>query len=301
MSTITIGKPKRKKKKSTVKIYDPNNPEEFVPRAPGAMKYSDQVIFDAYEAARTGVSQEGIRALLKITADTFYDWMRKYPLFALAIKRGREYGKKADGSEETFREYVYQQLDPKLKAIWDEVNACQKEKNSIARLEALFENHGTKARQHLFLYALTASNFNASRALKRVGLSHGRLRSWVENDPDFAKLYQEIEWHKGNFFESGLIGRVKEGDTGAIIFANRTFNKDRGYGIKNEIQVSGTIHHEHTVDIEGLELSLEVRRALLDAIEKQEEKMNGIGKQLQIGQDDNSDAIDAELVEKDDE
>lgn len=283
MASIIIDTSNKKKFKATRKVEQPKE-----------KKYQDSIVFDAYEASRSGLSEEGIASLLQIPYITLRRWKNNHPLFALALRKGRLHHTKEDG-QVTFRDYVYQRLDPKLQTLWDEINACEKSKSSIGRLEAMFAQHGVKARQHLFLYAFTASNFNASKALQKVGLAKKTLEGWIERDPDFARLMDEIEWHKGNFFESALVRAVKAGETGAILFANRTFNKDRGYGIKVEHTVSGQINHVHTVDVDNLRLDLETKRKLLDAIEAQE-----AAQPKQIGYEDPS-IIDAEFEEKDGE
>jgi hypothetical protein len=283
----------QKRKKFKVKFA---KPKKKVGKAPGASKYSDAIVFKVYELARSGLSDRKIQEYLQISIQGMIDWKRKYPLFQMALDEGRKHVNGQDG-QLTFREYVYKRLAPDLKKLWDEINACEREHNGVLRMEALFRQHGVQARQHLFLYALTASNFNASTACKKVGVTKETVDNWTEKDPRFARLMDEIHWHKGNFFESALVGAVKAGETGAILFANRTFNKDRGYGMKVEHEIKGTVNHLHvTVDFERLQgkLSIEARRELLDAIKADEDntpKMLGYEPQ-------GADIIDAEFEEK---
>lgn len=265
-----------------------------IPKNFKATKYSDGLIFAAYEAARTGVAETRIPEILQIARMTYLKWKAEHPLFALALKKGKEYHTQEDGTV-TFRDYVYKRLDPEVRKVWDDINACEKEKNGVMRVEEILRAKGKKVRQHIFLYALTASNFDASKACKKANVNKKLLDNWKENDLGFAQLLDEIHWHKGNFFESGLIQAAKAGEVGALIFANRTFNKDRGYGIKVEHEVKGTIHHQHSVmDIEQLHLDIETRRKLLDAMEEQEHRQN----RLSLGYTPDEPAIDVEFTPK---
>lgn len=242
-----------------------------IQKAFGATKYSDAIVFDAYEAARSGLCEEKIAGLLGITRICYNRWKEQHKLFGLAIEKGMAVHKKVDGSDVQLKEYVYKQLDPKLQKLWREINSIENGRTTTAKLDAIFEQHGVRARQHLFIHALIVSNFNPSQALRKLGLSRKVVEMWAERDPNFGVLLKEIEWHKGNFFESALVGSVKAGDTGAILFANRTFNKNRGYGIKIEHEVSGQVNHLHvSVDVENLKLDLDTKRKLLEAIQAQE-------------------------------
>jgi hypothetical protein len=153
-----------------------------------------------------------------------------------------------------------------LRELWDEINECEHLENGVERVEALLKGHGIRARQHLFLYALTQSMFNVSQSLRKLGISRKTFENWVANDPDFAELMDEIHWYKENFFEQAFIGRVAAGDTHAIIHAVKTKCRSRGYNDKVEIEHSGTITHENTVSIVDLDLPAETRRQVLDAL-----------------------------------
>lgn len=290
-------KAKELKPKVVVKVKAEKKPKR-VPRRSRRFDDDPKLIFDAYECARAGMSIQKMAEYFNAEWRTIAKWIKTQPLFAEAVNRGKTYYKQENGVV-TFRDYVYKRLSPELQELWDEINACEKERNGLARMEALFKRKGLRARQHLFLYAYTASSFNASVACRKVGISKDTLELWIEKDPEFAKLEREIHWHKGNFFESALVGAVKAKETAAILFANRTFNKDRGYGIKVEHQVNGQINHthHHTVDIDALQLPIEVRRALLDAMEKEEELRKKSEVPLALGYDE-PEAIDAEIVEK---
>jgi hypothetical protein len=108
--------------------------------------------------------------------------------------------------------------------------------------------------------------FNPSKALKTLGLSKARLDKWVSDDPDFAKLVDEIHWHKKNFYESKFNQAVNDGELPAVLHAAKTILSDRGFGDKRKVEISGTIQHNVTVlDVAQLDLPLDVMTQLLGA------------------------------------
>jgi hypothetical protein len=136
----------------------------------------------------------------------------------------------------------------------------------VELIEELLDGHGIRAKQHLFIYALTQSMFNVSASMRKLGIARNTYEAWKTSDPEFAELVREIHWHKENFFESALIGRVASGDTAAIIHVAKTKLRDRGYNEKIEIEHTGSINHEHTINVIDLDLPLDVRRTILEAV-----------------------------------
>jgi hypothetical protein len=91
------------------------------------------------------------------------------------------------------------------------------------------------------------------------------------------ELIDEIQFHKSEFFETALIDCVEARETSAVIFANKTFNRDRGYGAS--VDIRGNIHHTtdaNSAAVDLLELSeylsQSAKTELLDALRKREEK-----------------------------
>jgi hypothetical protein len=106
-----------------------------------------------------------------------------------------------------------------------------------------------------------------------MNMSRKTFENWVTHEPEFGELMNEIHEHKKNFFEAALVGLVASGDSSATIFVNKTFNKDRGYNDKIELSVEGSVQHEHVhahvhahISVDELDLSLEVKREILQAI-----------------------------------
>lgn len=232
------------------------------PKKKGVWK--DDYYVRAYTLARQGMPDRRIAGAIGVTSGTFKRWVEEHPALRRALKQAR--GEKARNFQASFREYVYRALTPELQEVWDDINACENEPSGIARIEALLADRGKRARQHLFLYALVDSNFNASEACRKISISRGTLDSWIASDPDFGRIIDEMHWHKGNLFEQSLIDLVKDGDTKAVIFANRTYNRGRGYNEKLEVEHSGVVNHVHTIEIDSLNLPLEVKTAVLQAV-----------------------------------
>ena len=235
-------------------------------------KWKERFVLDAYDLAREGMCEKNIARALGVSQPTLSDWKTRYPLLGRALRRAYKSLSSVEDSEgdsiSTFRGYVYNRLPQELQVLWDEINQIDKKKTGVEQIERLLSRRGTEARQHLFLYAWTASNFSTSQALRKVNISYSTFRKWGE-DPTFSSLVTEIQWHKKNFFESSLINLVKSGDTGATIFANRTLNADRGYSEKVQVshEHSGTITHAH-IDIDELDLPVNIRRLILQAVRK---------------------------------
>ncbi len=246
--------------------------------------YCAGYILKAYLLAKSGLKGKTLARALGIDGDTLRNWKEKHEHFAAAIQQGRD--ELAENPVQTFREYVYGRLSESAQATWDKINEFEDEENGLTRIEALLRERGKPMRQHLFLYALVASNFNPSEACRKVNIPYMVFRKWCESDPDFADLVEEIHVHKGNFFEAALVGLVGQGDSAATIFANKTFNKDRGYGEKLEVHHTDTNH----VIIEDLDLPLEDRKRLLEAIRRK--------KAAPLAVEDKSNVIDVEFVQK---
>jgi hypothetical protein len=156
------------------------------------------------------------------------------------------------------------------------MSSWEKEDTSTQRIEALLGDHGRRVRQHLWVHALICRNFNPSAACRAVNVSFDVVESWKRQDDRFRKLIEEIHEHKKNFFESQLVKLAKKGDVNAILFANRTLNRDRGYGDKTQVEISGSINHrvENLLNLDELDLPPEVLRVILDHVRKKRDAKN---------------------------
>jgi len=228
-------------------------------------------ILDIYALAKAGHSNMRIAELLDVSWNTFRKWMKRKHVME-ALERGR----KLDEEANNFKEYIYKQLDPELRYLWEEIMECEKAKSPVGRLEAKLEGLGRVGQQNLFIHALVHSAFNLSTALRLCHVSKRKLERWIKEDRRFAELIDEIDWHKKNFFEGALMLLVKKGHPGAVMFANRTINSDRGYSIKNVVEknvnITGGTKNTTTVKIDDLDLPLEHRKAILAKYREKEQE-----------------------------
>lgn len=231
-------------------------------------KWRDEVVLDAYDLARAGLSDAKIAEAIQVTQATFNKWKTHYPVFAAALERGR---KPSVSGPKAFQDYLYGRLPKELRKVWKKIMRCEKDPSLTERVEAMLKNTGKVGRQHLFLYALFDSKFNLSEACKKIRISKATLDHWVTLDPEFGELLDEVNWHKGNFFESKFLELVGNGHPGAVMMAQKTFNADRGYGTKK------TVKHEHNhsvkhkvsvVPVDEMDLTLEQKLALRDRVRK---------------------------------
>lgn len=231
--------------------------------SPPHKKWKDEFYVEIFEYARTGMSNNEIAQAIGVAKDTFANYVYEKPALKAALKRART------AEDSTFLDYVYKHLPSDLQEKWDKIHAFHKEKNGMLKVKAMVEQCGIRTKQHLFLYAFCHYSFNPTMALRKLCLSKKKdLDVWVETDPDFAKLLEEVNWHKANFFEDALIRQVKAGEIHAIIFANKTFNRDRGYGEKAKGETEDKAP-PNLISIETLNLTLESKKELLASLRKQ--------------------------------
>jgi hypothetical protein len=121
-------------------------------------------------------------------------------------------------------------------------------------------------------------------AARKVGTTAEQVKIWMRKDVVFRRLVEGIHEHKKDFFESSLINLVRQGDSAATVFANRTQNRDRGYSEKVTVDINTKTTHEHAITVD--DLSPEVLRAILDAKRKKIEQLA-----------DNRGVEEAEIVE----
>jgi len=232
----------------------------------GRTVWKDGFVLKSYELAKSGMKEKKLAKVLGISFDTFLLWEKKKPIFRMAITEGRKANRKKDGTTFSFRDYINRRLPEDVREIWHKINRCDSLKNGTERLEAILSERGVRVRQQLFVHAYVSSNFSISAALRRVNISRSAFELW-KKDPEFLRLFEELGEMKGDFFEEHLCMLVAGGDTASTIFANRTYNKKRGYNEKVDVDVnvSGTINH-NIIPIDSLDLPIEVRKQILGKV-----------------------------------
>jgi hypothetical protein len=241
-------------------------------------KFEDTMYVKVYELAKSGLSGNKLSKALGIDLHTLQTWKKNNPAFADAISEGRK--NKAGATVSDFVNYVYGNLDTKTKKMWDKIQEWEKVDNGVEMIEAMLEKEGTYVRMSLWVHAFIHNNFNLSAACKTVNISVTCFRNWCDRYPDFAEIVQQMHLHKKNFFESALIKLVGEGDSPAVIFANKTYNRDRGYNEKVELDIKNA-DSTHLVDVSVLNLPPDLKRRILDAYREYKEKLrqDAIGSQ----------------------
>jgi len=97
----------------------------------------------------------------------------------------------------------------------------------------------TKEKQDLWLKNFIDYSFNIADTCKAVGIRRVTVNQWRDNYPEFKAIFDEICEEKKDFVESKLLENIKANDSACIIYACKTLLKDRGYGDKKEVELSG--------------------------------------------------------------
>lgn len=236
-------------------------------------KYDIGMAFTMYELAKSGSSEEQIAGALGVHPKSIQNWKKQYKSVRMALKLGLALSK-AKQTTDDFYDFVAGRLPEDLVDLWNELLEVDDDPNALRRLEKMIAMHGRKARQRLFLHALVHFNFDIGRACRFVNIQRATFNAWKTNDPDFFRLIEEVTEIKGDFYEHALVRLVRTGSVPAIIHANKTYNAKRGYSTKIDINVSGEVNHTHTMKVSQLELPLDVRVALLNAIKERKEELN---------------------------
>jgi len=130
----------------------------------------------------------------------------------------------------------------------------------------MLQKAGKYVRQSIFIHCVIVSGFRISEALQKANVTNNMFQKW-KKEPEFLQLFQDIDFHKGNFIEEALMDLIKMRDTSAIIHASKTFNRKRGYNEKLEIETIDKTPKENVFDKLPLRLKKEVR----DELRKQKE------------------------------
>ncbi len=252
----------------------------------GQTKYKPEYVIRIYEFAKNGMTDGQIADALGVKKLCMVKWKKDRPEVAEALRKGRE-TKDSITATQSFLDHVYGRLPDDLKALWDEIHDCDNDQiGDVARLEKLLKGKPERTKQHLFLYALVACNFNATEACRKLYMPAKIVENWCYNDSGFAKIIEGVHKCKEDFFESALIQLVKNGDSAATIFAAKTLLRGRGYADKTtvDVNVSGQVNHAHGfVDIESLNLSTEAKLEILRAHRAQRQLTEGPKEVIDVG------------------
>lgn len=246
------------------------------PKQTGKSVWRDAMAIPAAVLAYRGCNNSEIQRYLKISDNTFAKWQKNKPLLVQAIREGRTM--RTEGKADNLQDWVVSRLSKPAREVWDSIMFWQEHVDAHDKLRAISSTISYQMRQRLWLYAFLRSNFSISAACKTVGISRHTILNW-KKDAGFKELMAEIEEMQGDFIEEALMDLVASRDTGAVIFASRTKNRNRGYGDKLEIdnKHSGSVNVQHTFHVDRLigMLSVNARAEISEAMTKlreQEEK-----------------------------
>lgn len=237
-------------------------------------KWKDEFYVRAYRAARDGLSDKDIAAALGVTPRLFNRWLENRPALAEAVRDGRG----AKGEAEDIKDHIYGRLPEHLRDLWDRIEGCEalgegdepelrlERRRTRRALDIECKSQLKQDKQRLFIHALVCSQFNRTKAAERCALPMTTVQGWAQ-DEMFQALLMEIDEAKKDFFETALINLVRQGDTAATIFANKTKNRDRGYSERMTLDINRG-NQRHALDELGLTLE-EKRQILLKIREKE--------------------------------
>lgn len=246
-------------------------------REPKRKKWRDEFLFTAYRITRDGGRGKDIAAALGVHPQMIVDWKKQHPLLAMAITTAKsdlkEFKQTLSKTPEPIplHDCIYNRLPPDLQRYWDRITEWEDEKDGARRIDLMLENAGDNVRKALFIHAFQYFNFQLLPAMRKVGISRVTFNRWKKHDIHFQDMISTMDDMKGDFYEDALNLMVQMGNVHAIIFANKTYNKNRGYSEKVDVSVQGEITHRHNIvlDDEALRIiPIEYRRKLLEHLEE---------------------------------
>lgn len=88
------------------------------------------------------------------------------------------------------------------------------------------------------LEALKENNAVVSVAADIVGIHRRTHYEWLNTDPEYAEEVDDARERARDFVDQQMYKRIEEGSDRLIQFYQQSINRDRGYTIKNEIDVT---------------------------------------------------------------
>jgi hypothetical protein len=145
----------------------------------------------------------------------------------------------------------------------------------------------SEADRQQFITIFKSNATDVSRACKAFKINRKTFYDWYKSDEDFKAAVEEAREEIKDFGESQLLtlmkgipkldkhgkitGWISRPDTAAIIFFNKTKNKDRGYVERMEIRN----REEPSINMERLTEA--ERKELYNLIDKADDNSNAVG------------------------
>ena len=231
-------------------------------------KFDPKMYVKIHSLCLEGKSLTEVAHAIGVELSTLKEWRRMDEVVDYAIESAKR--AKQDGGAVTFVERAFSTMPTDLQDRWRQLVLLQEEPNPEKRAEELLSGQGKKARQVLYVHALVHTGFRNLEACRMVGLSPYTASKWRQSDPDFLALMDHIHEMKKDFCEGALMGLVAQGDTSAVLFSNKTLNRDRGYDPKITVSHEGSVKHQ--VDISQLNLPAKVMEMILTAVKAAQSK-----------------------------
>jgi hypothetical protein len=270
---------------------------KYTGRYKDRIKYSPEHAIPAAVLAYAGCNDAEICRHLKMTDFTIRKWRKKYPFFKKALEQGRYL--RTLRNTDSMQEWVIGRLTPKAKEVWESIMFWQEHEDEYGKIKQVIGHQTEHIRQRVWLHAFIRCKFSMSAACKLVGVSRQVVDQWRLNG-DFKRMVDEILEMQGDFIEEALMDLVAARDTGAVIFASRTKNRDRGYGDRLDINqtVNQNVNIQNSYQLEKLMSMVSV-----SAVAELSEAMEKLDAQKQLAlkgkESASTETIEVEAEEKD--
>lgn len=230
-------------------------------------KFTLRFILDLYDAFLRESDLNKVAEALDVEDSHLCVWLKQNKHLKLAKELADERRQKTN----SLANYILGNLSPKALKIWKEIEFWTGSEETRGTPKQM-QKVSTNIRKEIFLQALVTCSYNISRACRIAGINRQTMDTW-NSDPEFFELLQEVHRHKKDYFENALMDLVELRYPGAVMFVNRTINADRGYNERMDV------NHHHTIgsgiDISQLDLDIETRKKILEAIRKKKQATNG--------------------------
>lgn len=232
-------------------------------------QWSNKLYVKLYQAALESTEDKTVAATCGISYSMLNYHKKNKSTVRWLLKEARK--KRGKTGVDNVLDFVYDRLSNEHKVIYDEICQLGKKgvKNGYEQARKLMENKGEAAQKQMFLYSLIHCNFNQSKARKRCCVTLKQVQKWM-NEPEFADFLEEVNQGFKDFLQGALVQAVQDGDTQAIIFANKTKNRDRGFGDVSKLEIEGNVNHRVKMDLDLSELSVGAQREVFALLKKQE-------------------------------
>lgn len=211
--------------------------------------------------------------LFNIPRITTAVWVKREPLMTLAKEYALHVLKSKEDERQNFSEYVLTRMSRETREKYEQLVFWEDHPDGAEKTRGLLRDMTERERRLMFIQCVAANGFVYARAMRLMGINGEVVKNWCK-DRGFRQMTNELQQLKKDFFEQALVDLATARDTTAVVFANKTLNRDRGYGEKIALDVKGQIDHVHSiVPLAALEqLPTETLDAVLKAVQEHKRK-----------------------------